>query len=161
MVSGSTSWRGRASRWTGEARSVEIHGIRITRIEIPELTLDVECGKGVYMRSLAHDLGEALGCGAHVTDLERRSCAGFNSEDGVTLEQLEEDSRVPDGWRKHLHPVDWVVRDLKTVTVGQAAEKFLRNGQSVSLGRPEVNAGYLEAVPGLQLVRAIPCAGEI
>ena len=127
-----------------EARSVEIHGIRITRIEIPEITLDVECGKGVYMRSLAHDLGEALGCGAHVTDLERRSCAGFNSEDGVTLEQLEEDSRVPDGWRKHLHPVDWVVRDLKTVTVGQAAEKFLRNGQSVSLGRPEVNAGYLE-----------------
>ena len=127
-----------------EARSVEIHGIRITRVELPVLTLDVECGKGVYMRSLAHDLGEALGCGAHVTDLERRSCAGFNSEDGVTLEQLEEDSREPDGWRKHLHPVDWVVRDLKTVTVGQAAEKFLRNGQSVSLGRPEVNAGYLE-----------------
>lgn len=127
-----------------EARSVEIHGIRITRVEIPEVTLDVECGKGVYMRSLAHDLGEALGCGAHVTDLERRSCAGFNSEDGVTLDQLEEDSQAPDGWRKHLHPVDWVVRDLKTVTVGQAAEKFLRNGQSVSLGRPEVNAGYLE-----------------
>ena len=127
-----------------EARSVEIHGICITKLDLPELTLDVECGRGVYMRSLAHDLGEYLGCGGHVTDLERRSCAGFSSEDGVTLEQLEDDSQAPDGWRKHLHPVDWVVRYLKTVTVGQAAEKFLRNGQSVSIGRPGVYAGYLE-----------------
>ncbi len=127
-----------------EARSVEIHGIRLTRLELPMLTLDVECGRGVYMRSLAHDLGEALGCGGHVTDLERRSCGGFSSADGVTLEQLEADAQKPDGWRRHLHPVDWVVRDMKTVTVGPAAEKFLRNGQSVSLGRPQVNAGYLE-----------------
>ena len=127
-----------------EARTVEIHSIRVTRFDLPDITLDVECGRGVYMRSLAHDLGEALGCGAHVIDLERRSCAGFSSDDGVTLEQLEQDSATPEGWLKHLHPVDWVVRDLKTVTVGQAAEKFLRNGQSVSLGRPGVNAGYLE-----------------
>ena len=127
-----------------QARSVEIHGIRLTRVDLPTITLDVECGKGVYMRSLAHDLGEALGCGGHVTDLERRSCAGFLSEDGVTLEQLEADAQSPEGWLSNLHPVDWVVRDLKTVTVGPAAEKFLRNGQSVSLGRPEVNAGYLE-----------------
>ena len=127
-----------------EARSVEIHGIRLTRLELPTLTLDVECGRGVYMRSLAHDLGEALGCGGHVTDLERRSCGGFSSADGVTLEQLETDAQEPDGWRRHLHPVDWVVRDMKTVTVGPAAEKFLRNGQSVSLGRADINAGYLE-----------------
>ena len=127
-----------------EARTVEIHGIQLTRMELPMLTLDVECGRGVYMRSLAHDLGEALGCGGHVIDLERRNCGGFSSDHGVTLEQLEADAHIPDGWRRHLHPVDWVVRDMKTVTVGSAAEKFLRNGQSVSLGRPEVNAGYLE-----------------
>ena len=127
-----------------EARSVEIHGIRLTRFDLPEITLDVECGKGVYMRSLAHDLGEALGCGGHVVDLERRSCAGFQSENGVTLETLEADAAEAEGWRKHVHPVDWAVRDLKTVTVGTAAEKYLRNGQSVSLGRHEVNAGYLE-----------------
>ena len=96
------------------------------------------------MRSLAHDLGEALGCGGHVTDLERRNCGGFSSDAGVTLEELEADAQEPDGWRRHLHPVDWVVRDMKTVTVGPAAEKFLRNGQSVSLGRADNNAGYLE-----------------
>ena len=127
-----------------EARSVEIHGIRLTKLELPNLTLDVECGRGVYMRSLAHDLGEALGCGGYVTDLERRSCGGFSSNEGVTLEELEADAQTADGWRRHLHPVDWVVRDMKTVTVGTAAEKFLRNGQPVSLGRSAVNAGYLE-----------------
>ena len=127
-----------------EARSVEIHGIRLTSLELPTLTLDVECGRGVYMRSLAHDLGEALGCGGHVTDLERRSCGGFSSCDGVTLEELETCAQEPGGWQRHLHPVDWMVRDMKTVTVGPAAEKFLRNGQSVTLGRPEINAGYLE-----------------
>ena len=127
-----------------EARSVEIHSIRLTRFELPELTLDVECGKGVYMRSLAHDLGESLGCGAHVTDLERRNCGGFSASDGVTLEQLEEEAGQPGGWQHRLHPVDWVVREFKSVTVGPAAEKYLLNGQAVSLGRQDLNAGYME-----------------
>ena len=127
-----------------QARSVEIHSIRLTGVELPELTLDVECGRGVYMRTLAHDLGEALGCGAHVADLERRSCGGFPATDSVTLEQLEVEAQEPGGWKHRLHPLDWVVREFKTLTVGPAAEKFLRNGQTVSLGRPDVNAGYLE-----------------
>lgn len=127
-----------------EARPVEIHSIRIVELTPPKLTLDVECGKGVYMRSLAHDLGEVLGCGGHVSDLVRLRCSGFLADEGVTLEQLEQDSETEAGWRRHLMPVDWVLRDLKSITVGQHAEDFLKHGQSISLGRPEVNAGYLE-----------------
>lgn len=127
-----------------EARSVEIHAIRLTRLEPPELTLDVDCGRGVYMRTLAHDLGEVLGCGAYVTDLERRSCGGFSASDSITLEGLEAEAQDAAGWQRILHPVDWVVREYKAITVGSAAEKYLRNGQPVSLGRPEINAGYLE-----------------
>ena len=127
-----------------QPRSVEIHGVRLTRLSLPELTLDVECGKGVYMRTLAHDLGEILGCGAHVIDLERQSCGGFSSQDSVTLEALEAAAQAPGGWLGLLHPLDWVLRSFKTVTVGAAAERFLRNGQPVSLGNPNINAGYLE-----------------
>ena len=127
-----------------EARPVEIHSIRIVEMASPKLTLDVECGRGVYMRSLAHDLGEALGCGAHVSDLVRLRCSGFLAEEGVTLEQLKQDSESEAGWQQHLMPVDWVLRDLKSITVGQHAEDFLKHGQSISLGRPEPNAGYLE-----------------
>ena len=127
-----------------QPRAVEIHSIRLTRLEPPELTLDVECGKGVYMRTLAHDLGELLGCGAHVTDLERQFCGGFPSASSVTLEALEAAAQSPGGWLEFLHPLDWVLRNFKTVTVGAAAERFLRNGQPVSLGNPNINAGYLE-----------------
>lgn len=127
-----------------QPRTVEIHSIAMTKFAPPYITLDVECGKGVYMRTLAHDLGESLGCGAHVTDLERRSCGGFSSGDSVTLEMLEEAAGETEGWQRYLHPVDWVLRDHKSITVGPAAERFLSNGQPVSLGHPNVNAGYLE-----------------
>ena len=127
-----------------EARPVEIHSIRIVDMKPPKLTLDVDCGRGVYMRSLAHDLGEVLGCGAHVSDLVRLRCSGFLAEEGVTLEQLEQDSEAQDKWQQHLMPVDWVLRDLKSITMGQHAEDFIKHGQSISLGRPEVNSDYLE-----------------
>lgn len=127
-----------------EAREVEIHDIKIVEFAPPKLTLDVECGRGTYMRSLAHDLGESLGCGGHVTDLERQLCAGFPVSEAVTLEQLEEAGEGPDGWRKHLFPVDWVLRSLKSITLGQKAEEDLRQGRTVTLGRPELELGYLE-----------------
>jgi len=126
------------------SRPVEIHDIRIVQCELPSLTLEVECGKGAYMRSLAHDLGEALGCGGHVAALERLSCGAFKAETAVTPEQLEPTGDTQDGWRKHLLPVDWVLRNLKSISVGQQAEQYLRHGQSVNLGQPPQNARYLE-----------------
>ncbi len=127
-----------------EARDVEVHSVRVVELDLPKLTLDVECGRGFYMRSLAHDLGEVLGCGGHVADLARLSCGGFLADDAVTLEQLEEDAKAEVGWQDHLMPVDWMLRHLKSITVGRHAEEFLKNGQTVNLGRPEPNAGYLE-----------------
>ena len=125
-----------------EARPVEIYDIKIMEFALPKLTLEVECGRGTYMRSLAHDVGEALGCGGHVADLVRLLCGGFPVEESVSLEQLEE--AAAECWRKHLFPVDWVLRGLKSVTMGQQAEEHLRHGQAVTLGRPELEAGYLE-----------------
>lgn len=127
-----------------EARPVEIHGIQIVEFATPKLVLEVECGKGTYIRSLAHDVGEALGCGGHVADLERILCGGFPVKESVTLEQLEEAAGVPGGWQKYLFPVDRVLMGLKSITLGQQAEEHLRHGQAVSLGRPELEAGYLE-----------------
>jgi len=127
-----------------QARPVEIHSIKILEFAPPKLTLEVECGRGTYMRSLAHDVGEALGCGGHVADLVRLLCGGFPAEESLTLEQLEEAGDGPEGWRKHVFPVDWVLRGLKSITLGQQAEEHLRHGQSITLGRTELEAGYLE-----------------
>ena len=127
-----------------KARPVDVHQIRVVDFSAPRLSLDVECGRGAYMRTLAADLGELLGCGAHVADLVRLSCGGFHSEESATLEGLEEAAAEDQGWERFLQPIDWVLKDLKSVSVGRQAEGYLRHGQSITVGRPMIEAGYLE-----------------
>ena len=129
------------------ARPVDIFDIQLTEFALPLLTLTVECGRGVYMRSLAHDLGAALGVGGYVTELTREYCGGFDAADGITLEALAAaNAEHAGGWQSHLHPVDRALRGLRAVRVNPQGERQLRNGQAVSLGRValEVEAGYLE-----------------
>jgi len=128
-----------------EARSVEIYDIQIVAFSLPNLVIDVVCGRGVYMRSLAHDLGIVLGCGGYVTELVRTYSGGFHLADSVTLELLERaSSQNQTGWLQHLHPVDSVLTDLRAVNVSRQAEQLLQNGQSVGIGRSTMEGAYLE-----------------
>ena len=128
------------------ARTGEIYQIQILEFVPPLLTLLVDCGRGVYMRSLAHDLGQVLGCGGYVTDLERLRCGGFETGDSVTLEQLESGAESgPDRWAEHLQPVDAVLRKLRPLAAGPSAKRHLLNGQSVSFSQHPVDAEYLES----------------
>ncbi len=130
-----------------EARPVDIFDISLVEFDLPSITLDVECGRGVYMRTLAHDLGQALGCGGYVTDLERQYCAGFASEQAITPEELEDQVRVSgndDNWLDYIHPLDHVLRRFRAITVSGSAAKSLANGQAVAAGRLPFNPSYLE-----------------
>ena len=71
-----------------EPRAVEITHLQIVNWQHPKLTLNVECSKGTYMRSLAYDFGEALECGAYLTALIRTRSGPFTIEQSLTLEQL-------------------------------------------------------------------------
>ena len=71
-----------------EARQVEVYSLDLLDFNLPLITLESECGRGVYMRSLAYDLGEMLGCGAHTASLVRLRTGGFRIEDAVTLDQF-------------------------------------------------------------------------
>ena len=127
-----------------EARPVDIFSIKVTDWALPKMVVEVESGKGVYMRSVAHDLGQTLGCGGHVTGLERLYCGGFDAKDSVTLEALEEDAQEPGGWQKHVFATDWALQGLRSTVVAQAAEQYLNNGQQVAVHNPVMEAGYLE-----------------
>ena len=70
-------------------KTVEIKTFEITRIALPEIDFRVVCSKGTYIRSLARDLGVALGCGAHLTRLVRTRIGGFRVEDAFSLEAIE------------------------------------------------------------------------
>ncbi len=114
-----------------QPRAVEIHRLEILEFAYPSLVLLAESGRGAYMRSLAHDLGQALGCGAYLSGLVRTRSGAFRSEDAVVMEDLSQEAR--DEWEGHLYPVDFPLLDLKSLTIGRDAERLLRAGQSVTL----------------------------
>lgn len=72
-----------------QPRKVHIHHIQLVRFELPYLKLNISCSKGTYIRSLANDLGERLGCQAYLKDLERISYGPFKIDDAVTPHQLQ------------------------------------------------------------------------
>ena len=72
-----------------KAKTVEIKTFELTRIALPEIDFRVVCSKGTYIRSLARDLGLALGCGAHLTRLVRSRIGEYRVEDAFSLEAIE------------------------------------------------------------------------
>ncbi len=126
-----------------EARQVEVYSLDLLDFNLPLITLESECGRGVYMRSLAYDLGEMLGCGAHTASLVRLRTGGFRIEDSVTLDQFAqavEEKR----WKEMILPLDALLLNMKAVSVGEGVEQMLRNGHPVSLGHRALYAGHLE-----------------
>ncbi|MDH7446037.1 tRNA pseudouridine(55) synthase TruB [Aquimarina sp. 2201CG14-23] len=71
------------------ARKITISAFEITRIELPEVDFRVVCGKGTYIRSLAHDFGKALESGGHLSVLRRTKIGEFSVEDAITPETFE------------------------------------------------------------------------
>ncbi|WP_374258471.1 tRNA pseudouridine(55) synthase TruB [Aquabacterium sp.] len=106
------------------ARRVIIHGIDILDWQGDVLTLDVRCTKGTYIRTLAQDIGEWLGCGAHLIGLCRTGTGGVTLDRAVTLEALQALSEVErDAW---LLPPDVLLSDWPDVLLSEAdAGRFL------------------------------------
>jgi tRNA pseudouridine55 synthase len=108
-----------------EPRAVQVHAIDVLRYDYPELDVEVRCGKGTYIRSLARDLGERLDCGAYVGALRRTRVGPFAVEDAVTLQTPPEEARA------RLLPMERAVADLPRVTLGGRDLERLRGGQAV------------------------------
>ena len=115
-----------------KSRPVKIHRLELTGWQPPLLTLEIECSKGTYIRSLAHDLGQALGCGAYLKGLVRTRCGSFAIEDAVELPRLEEAFRYG-YWPHFLHPIDTVLQHYGAVVVNEATEAIIKNGGSLTL----------------------------
>lgn len=73
-----------------EPRRLTIYAFEITRIELPVVEFRVVCSTGTYIRSLAHDFGQALGCGAHLSRLRRTRIGAFRADEAETLQAFEE-----------------------------------------------------------------------
>ena len=123
-----------------EARPVVVHEISLESWEPPVATVNVVCGKGFYVRSLAQDLGESLGCGGHLEALVRRRTGPFHLDDAVSLEGAV--GRIESGCADELlHSPDSVLESMPAMIVGQQHLKMIRNGRALPSGvGPEIDA---------------------
>jgi tRNA pseudouridine55 synthase len=112
-----------------EARDVTIHRIDLISFDGTTAVIDVLCSKGTYIRTLGQDIGEMLGCGAHLTGLRRTTTGGFLLENAITLEQLEATPAEARG--QLLLPIDVLVAHFDEQTLpARDAERFC-HGQAV------------------------------
>ncbi len=118
-----------------EARAVTILENRIERFEGDTLTLFVHCSKGTYIRTIAEDLGQALGCGAHVTALRRLSVGPFASERVHSIEALEavRDRGGHAALDELLLPLEAAVMQWPEVVIPEASTWFMHKGQPVQV----------------------------
>ncbi len=115
-------------------REIEIHALRLLEWAPPDAVVDVECGKGTYVRVLAEDLGRALGAGAHLVALRRTATGGFGLSGAITLAALED--LVVEARLAVLLPVDSPLDQMPRVDLCAAAATGLACGQRPASGVP-------------------------
>ena len=97
------------------------------------MTLEIECSKGTYIRSIAHDLGESLGCGAHLCSLRRTKVGNFSERDMVSPDDLSNS----ESWDSFLSPIGSALSQLPSLALKADDCGKLLNGQQVVLAKKE------------------------
>ncbi len=116
------------------SRNVQIYDLRLIDFQGDSASFSVRCSKGTYIRTLIEDMGEALGCGAHVSALHRSFVSPFDTARSVSLDALEDLDRTGNRAElmSHLLPTEAAVSGFPAVHLSQSATFYLRTGQPVS-----------------------------
>jgi tRNA pseudouridine55 synthase len=121
-------------------REVEIRELEVTEFNLPYLRLHVECSKGTYIRTLAHDIGEGLGCGAHLAELRRIRSGPFGLEKALPLDDVERLTRAGQ-LKKHILPLAQAMDFLPAVEVGEGDAFLISHGQVISVAHLHYGVG--------------------
>jgi tRNA pseudouridine55 synthase len=113
-----------------QSRPVRVYCIQVLDFKTPLVTLEIECARGTYIRSLAHDLGQILGCGAHLERLSRTRYGPFDIADAVSLARLEA-AFSDKSWQRLVYPIDTVLHHWSAVVVGEEQERVIKSGGGV------------------------------
>lgn len=117
----------RGERVELEPRQVHIHEIELLEMDLPDVRFRVRCSSGTYVRSIARDMGEALGVGAHLTHLRRTAVGAFAVKGSLSPGELEDPARVAAAW---IDPLA-ALAHLPRVEVDAQAAGELRHGRRV------------------------------
>ncbi|MDX1655141.1 MAG: tRNA pseudouridine(55) synthase TruB [Candidatus Competibacteraceae bacterium] len=119
-----------------QPRRVTIHQLVPIGLEDGSLSCEVRCSKGTYIRTLAEDIGEALGCGAYISQLRRTAVAPYDARQMVSLDKLQELAEQGfESLDRCLLPVDTALQDWPAVNLGADSVYYLKGGQAVIVPR--------------------------
>jgi tRNA pseudouridine55 synthase len=109
-------------------REVTVYELEILEWDSPFLKIDLTCSSGTYVRSIAHDLGQLLGCGGYLKQLRRSSIGDFSIREAVALNGLDHDNL-----EEHLMPMDVAIKHMPKATVSIDEARKLYHGQSIPI----------------------------
>ena len=113
-------------------RTAEVYSLELIDWQLPMVTIEVVCSKGTYIRSIAHDLGQSLGCGASLRSLSRLKYGSFDIKDALSLSHLENAFRYG-YWTELVYPPDSVLAHWEAVVIGNDDEENMKMGRSLVL----------------------------
>jgi tRNA pseudouridine55 synthase len=113
-----------------EPRMIRVYSLEVLEWAPPEVVIDVYCSSGTYVRSLANDLGQKLGCGAHLIGLRRTKSGRFTLRDAVPLRRLQE-AFDAGNWYRHLIPAAEALADWPMVELNADDVELVRHGHRV------------------------------
>jgi tRNA pseudouridine55 synthase len=127
-------------------RKITVYNLELLEWAPPEAVIDVYCSSGTYVRSLANDLGAALGCGAHLVGLRRTKSGRFTLRDAIPMRKLREAFEVGN-WYQYLIPAAEALSDWPAVEVTHEQVEALRHGNRIPAApdSPERGRGISEA----------------
>ena len=125
-----------------------IKQIAVEAWEEPDLTVEVTCGPGTYIRSLAHDLGQVLGCGATLIELTRTRSGRFTIQEAISLDAFADAVAEGDAAR-YVRPMSTALTELRAVPVSSEDVLRLVHGLAITCeSEPHPAAGYALAADG-------------
>jgi len=145
-----------------QPRKIKVYNLELLEWAPPEAVIDVYCSSGTYVRSLAHDLGEVLGCGAHLVGLRRTKSGRFTLRDAVPLRKLREAFELGT-WYQYLIPAADALSDWPALELTHEQVEAVRHGHRVPGEPPEKNTwarGVSEQGELVALLEWVPESNE-
>jgi tRNA pseudouridine55 synthase len=127
--------------------SVELFEYRLTGIEGPVARFAIECSSGTYIRSLVHDMGQKLGCGAHLAEISRTAVGEFSLDQAIEIDELAEAAREGK-FKNSLIPLESLLPDFPRTNVLPVLEKKVRHGGKFNVLLSQIQPGRVELPPG-------------
>jgi tRNA pseudouridine55 synthase len=130
-----------------KAVEIEVYEFHVNEVSGSLANVSIECAAGTYIRSLAHDMGAAVGCGAHLAEIVRTAVGEFTLDQAAKLEDLERAAREGDLGR-YIIPLERLLPELPSVTILPLLENRVRHGSRFNVQIAQIQPGRASAAQG-------------